>query len=446
MRTLEVDKKRRVEQILGEWRLAREQGVAASPEEVVRQHPELSDALRNAFFVIDALDEVLVDEHPAQAPAPERLGAYLVDREIGRGGMGTVYLARDGGDADDPGGSVALKVVHPHLMERQGFFKRFLREAEMGRRLNHVNVVRTLEADAVKVEGETFLFLVMEYVEGRTLRELLRDLGSAPEALLLEIARQTATGLAAIHAAGIVHRDLKPENVLITDDHRVRIMDLGVARPLEDLDALTHEGQFAGSLVYAAPEQFGRGELGPAADLYALGVLLYELATGDNPFRHEAPAEVMRAHLDLTPPPACERNPEVSDFLSEVLAELLEKVPDERFASAEALLEVLEEGERSRWWLERERAPRRDEVPRVPVRRETRLYGREMDLEILKQAWAEARSGDGNVLLVEGEAGIGKSRLVDALLQEIRGDGACVLYGSYPPSGGLGGLADGIIE
>jgi serine/threonine-protein kinase len=158
--------------------------------------------------------------------------------------MGTVHLAR-GPD----GGEVALKVVHPHLLAESGFFKRFLREAELGKRVRHENVVRTLDVDATEVDGKVLHYLVMEFVEGRTLRQLIWEWGSVPEGLVREIARQTAAGLAAIHAAGIVHRDLKPENILLTEDHRVRVMDLGVARLQDVTFALTREGQFAGSVL-----------------------------------------------------------------------------------------------------------------------------------------------------------------------------------------------------
>ena len=136
------------------------------------------------------------------------LGPYRIDRELGSGGMGTVYRAAG------PEGTVAVKIVHPHLLESAGFFKRFLREAELGRKVRHPNVVRTLDADAIGGHH----YLVMEYVEGRSLRALLSDLGTVPESLLRELARQIAAGLAAIHAAGIVHRDLKLDRVVDYSD------------------------------------------------------------------------------------------------------------------------------------------------------------------------------------------------------------------------------------
>jgi predicted Ser/Thr protein kinase len=373
-----------------------------------------------------------------------KLGPFRIERELGGGGMGRVYLAHD----EDEDRSVALTVMRPDLVERRGFFKRFEREARAGARVEHANVVRTLESGFQIVGGQTLCYVVMEYVEGRTLREILRELGTVPEALVREIARQVASGLVAIHAAGIVHRDLKPENVLITTDHRVRIMDLGVAKALDATQALTQEGQFAGTFVYAAPEQFRGGAVESATDLYALGVVLHELATGTNPFARNTPAEVLRAHLDETAPDLEDVLPDLSPFLAELVAQLLEKNADDRFESAAALSAVLDEGEKSAWWAQRgeERRRRRSGIPRVPVRRETALHGREGDLALLADLWTKAKSGQGSTLLVEGEAGIGKSRLIDAFLETLAKEPAHVLYGSYAPAGGLGGLADAVLQ
>jgi serine/threonine-protein kinase len=207
--------------------------------------------------------------------------------------------------------------------------------------VDHPNVVRTLEFASV---GEHDL-LVMEYAEGRTLREL----AARDEEFLRDVARQAAEGLAAIHAAGIVHRDLKPENILVTRDGVVRIMDLGVAKAGDASVALTHTGQFLGSLQYAAPEQCAGRAIGPMADLYALGVVLYELAAGENPFRAQTPGASFRAQLDLVPPPLAL----VSPFLAAVVATLLEKDPERRFPSARVLATALAKGERGAWWLAR---------------------------------------------------------------------------------------------
>jgi serine/threonine-protein kinase len=267
--------------------------------------------------------------------------------------MGKVYLAEtvEAAAGLEPGESVALKVVHPHLLETPGFFKRFLQEAELGKRVQHPNVVRTFDVDAIVHDGQHHHYMVMEYVEGKSLRTLLLELGTIPEALLREIAKQTTAGLAAIHEANIVHRDIKPENILITNEDEIRIMDLGVAKLQEVTLAITKEGQFAGSLLYASPEQFGKGPVGPAADLYSLGVMLYELATGQNPFRSDDAASVIQAHLNEIPPRAHERNEDLSLFLAEVVATLLAKSPADRFESAAALHAVLTEAEQAAWWV-----------------------------------------------------------------------------------------------
>ncbi|MCK6459143.1 MAG: protein kinase [Planctomycetes bacterium] len=375
---------------------------------------------------------------PATAPAPPPvLGPYRLEREIGRGGMGTVYEAID----TRTSARVALKALHPYLLGSATLRERFTREARLGKQVSHRNVVRTLEYECV----DGYHLLAMEYVEGRTLRALADEWRTVPEGFLREIARQAASGLAAIHEAGIVHRDLKPENILVTDDRRVRIMDLGVAKIHDASVALTIEGQFLGSLPYAAPEQCEGREVGPAADLYSLGVVLYELATGENPFRSETPGASLRAHLDVVPPVAAERNGDVSPFFSEVLATLLAKSAARRFASARALAAVLEAGEQGPWWEEREREIRARRLPRVLVRRDTSFVGRAPELDLLRTAWRAACAGEGQAVILEGEPGIGKSRLIDAFLRELDPDGAHVLYGSFPPGSGLRGLVDAVV-
>jgi tetratricopeptide (TPR) repeat protein len=297
--------------------------------------------------------------------------------------------------------------------------------------------------------------MVMEYVRGKSLRELLRELGTVPETLLREIALQLTAGLAAIHAAGIVHRDLKPENVLISRDHTVRIMDLGVAKMHEASVALTLGGQFAGSYLYAAPEQFdvsrpagAEGDaVGPAADLYALGVVLYELATGDNPFRADGVQAVMDRHREMAPPPLSERAPEVSAYFAQIVHTLLAKRPADRFASAAELNRILDAGELSDWWRMREAALRSDasRLPAIHVRRDCSLHGRHKEMQALAEAWERAKLGEGGVLLFEGEAGIGKTRLLDAFAHEAAADDAHILYGAYTPGGGVGGLSEALI-
>lgn len=380
-------------------------------------------------------------DRPESTKSSASVGPYRLLRRLGDGAMGTVWLA------EEEGRRVAVKILHPHLAERRGFFRRFGREARAGRRVRHPNVVRTLDSDLLFLGDQASCILVMEYVEGRTLRELLSELGVVPETLVREIGRQVSEGLQAIHAEGLVHRDLKPENVMITTDHQVRIMDLGIAKERMASVAITEAGQFAGSLLYASPEQIRGASIGPAADLYALGVLLFELATGENPFRRDDVAAVLHLHTEEVPPLVLGVRPETSPFLTEVVARLLAKVPQDRFESAGRVAQILDEGEESRWWTGRERSlrvepPRR---PVLPVRRETGLYGRDGDLDFLDACWTRSGEGNGHTVLLEGEAGIGKTRLLDGFLARSDVGDAHVLYGSYAPAGGLGALSDAVI-
>ena len=224
--------------------------------------------------------------------AGDTIGPYRVLRDLGQGGMGAVYLV----EVADPsagrplGARFALKVIHPHLLASTDLLERFRKEAEIGMRVAHENVVRCLGCEAFEIERVPSYALVMEYVEGQTLRGLLTELGRVPEELCRHVGHEIACGLEAIHEVGVIHRDVKPENVLITREHQVKVMDLGVARLLDEAERLTQTGQFVGSFEYAAPEQFQDAACEPdeRADLHALGAVLYELATGHHPFRAES--------------------------------------------------------------------------------------------------------------------------------------------------------------
>ncbi|HEX5136597.1 MAG TPA: tetratricopeptide repeat protein [Planctomycetota bacterium] len=360
------------------------------------------------------------------------LGPYRLLREIGSGGMARVHLAED-----KEGNRVALKVVYPHLAEDPAFRRRFRREGELGRRIRHRNVVSTLDVGEADEAGKPALYLALEYVEGQTLRGLLEELERVPEELCRHIGREAAKGLAAVHAAGAVHRDLKPENILITPDHIVKVSDLGVARLVEGSHGSTEPGAFAGTVLYAAPEQFG-GDHDARGDLYALGLVLYELATGAHPFGGDDAVGIMGRHMNETPRPAGELNPQLSAFFEELLRTLLEKDPGKRIPTATALAELLREGEASAWWKERARAIREStrrplRRPRVP--RETALVGRDDEIARLRAAYDRAAAGDGRVVLVEGEAGIGKTRLCDEFVAGLAAAGEEIhyLFGSYLP-------------
>ncbi len=372
-----------------------------------------------------------------------RLGPFRLDAELGAGGMGRVWRATalDRVPGLAIGARVALKVLHPHLMEKAGYFKRFLREVEMGKRVLHRNVVRTFDLDAALLDGVQQHFFVMEHVEGQTLRSLLAELGRVPEELCRHVGAEVANGLVAIHAAGIVHRDLKPENVLVTRDNAVKVMDLGVARLVDEQVRLSQSGAFVGSILYAAPEQFqSMADVDGRTDLHGLGLLLYELATGVNPYGDDDFRVVMRKVLHEPPRRIGELNPQLSPFFEEVVHTLLAKNRDARFATAALVARVLADGEADGWWRARASSMRTETkrpLRRIRIPRETALVGRDAELARLRALYDRAASGDGQVVLIEGEAGIGKTRLVDEFVSALRqaGEDVNFLFGSYPPGG-----------
>ncbi|MCB9828279.1 MAG: protein kinase [Planctomycetes bacterium] len=368
-----------------------------------------------------------------------RLGDYEVLERLGTGAMGAVYRARAVDDEHD----VALKILHPHRIGGGDALQRIRREAEAGSRVLDEHVLRTHACAIEVVDGAPVVYLVLELVPGRTLRELLGDVGPLPEPLLVEVARQAALGLAAIHEAGIVHRDVKPDNLMIDDAQRVRVMDLGVAAVAGDETS----GGFVGSLRYAAPEQIEGHAVGPTADLYALGVTLYELAAGVPPFSADDPRRLVRLHLEAAPRFPLRDDAPLGPFFEGVLETLLAKLPEERFASAAELAAVLETGESGSWWLanrDRRSGGRHAAWPEVPVRRATRLVGRDVLRAALDARVDALRHGQGGVLVLRGEAGVGKSRLLDALLRAEAGRGTRAIYASFADESDVAALLAGL--
>ena len=238
---------------------------------------------------IVAMDDTLAD------PLTGRLldGRYAVNARIAHGGMATVYRATD----TRLDREVALKVMHAELARDEEFVRRFIGEAKSVARLSHQNVVAVFDQGA---DGP-YLYLAMEYVPGRTLKELLRDSGRFPPAAALEIMAGVLDGLAAAHASGIVHRDVKPENVLLTADGRVKVADFGLARA-QWAAGHTRAGLLVGTVAYVPPEQVTGGTTGPRGDVYSAGVMLFELLTGRQPFTGDTPLSIAYQHVNADVP------------------------------------------------------------------------------------------------------------------------------------------------
>jgi serine/threonine-protein kinase len=224
-------------------------------------------------------------------------GRYHVVSRLARGGMATVYEAVD----SRLDRTIALKVMHPGLAEDEEFVSRFIREAKSAARLSHPNVVAVYDQGA----DDGHVFLAMEMVPGRTLRDLLREVGRLNPRQALEVFEPMLAALGAAHQAGIVHRDVKPENVLLSDDGQVKVADFGLARAVANATSHTTSGILMGTVGYLSPEQVERGIADPRSDVYAAGIVLFEMLTGDKPYDGETALQVAYRHVhDDVPPPS----------------------------------------------------------------------------------------------------------------------------------------------
>lgn len=260
-------------------------------------------------------------------------GRYRVDARIAVGGMATVYRAVD----TRLDRVLALKVMHPALAADASFVERFIREAKSVARLAHPNVVQVFDQGA---DG-SYVYLAMEYVAGCTLRDVLRERGALQPRAALDILEPVLAALGAAHRAGFVHRDMKPENVLIGDDGRVKVADFGLVRSVDTVTSTT--GAVLGTVAYLAPEQMEQGTSDARVDVYACGVVLYEMLTGDKPHDGDTPAVVLYKHLHEDVPPPSSAVPGMAFELDELVASATARTPEVRPADAVALLAQVRE-------------------------------------------------------------------------------------------------------
>jgi hypothetical protein len=259
-------------------------------------------------------------------------GRYRVERTVGQGGMAAVYLAHDE-ELDRP---VAVKILAAHLGDDPTLRERFLREARMAARLSHPNIVQVFDAG----EHDGSPFIVMEFVEGETLKDLIRREGPLQAEDLVQVGTQVGDALDSAHRRDLVHRDVKPHNVLLTPEGRVKLADFGIALAL-GADSATRTGTLLGSVQYLAPE-VARGESAtPLSDIYALGVVLYEMATGHLPYAGDTPLSIALQHVESEPRRPSELNPSLPPALEAIILRAMAKAPADRFSSAAELADAL---------------------------------------------------------------------------------------------------------
>ena len=276
----------------------------------------------------------------AQQLMAGRTSGYKVDRYvlldmIGQGGMGRVYLARD----SRLNRRVALKILSPERINNPRAIARFQREARVGAQLQHENLVRIYDFG----ESNGRFFLVMEFIEGRTIGSLIGEGGPIPPAVAVRLVRQVALGLEHAHRKGLIHRDVNPYNIMVTHDGTAKLADLGLAIDLADEDHVTREGATVGTFDYVAPEQARHSHSADIrSDIYSLGCSLYHMLSGHVPFPSPSLPEKLFAHQATDPKPLEEIVPNIPPGLARVVARMMRKNPDERFATPLDVAQALE--------------------------------------------------------------------------------------------------------
>src|SRR5580765_4253911 len=259
-------------------------------------------------------------------------GRYRVVRKLGTGGMANVYLAED----QELGRRVALKLLDDRHAEDEQFVERFRREAKNAAGLSHPNIVSIYE----RGQAEGTYYIAMEFLDGRTLKELLVKNGPPPIPVAIDYARQILAALSFAHRNGIVHRDIKPHNVVVGPDGRLKVTDFGIARSAAS--QMTEAGSIIGTAQYLSPEQARGAPVDQRSDLYSIGIVLYEMLTGSVPFTGETPLEIAIKPLSDTPRPPSLLRPDIPPDLDMVVLRALAKNPEDRFQTAEEMDAELE--------------------------------------------------------------------------------------------------------
>jgi eukaryotic-like serine/threonine-protein kinase len=259
-------------------------------------------------------------------------GRYVIERQIGSGGMADVYLATD----QSLGRKVAIKILSDRYARDAAFVERFRREAAAAASLRHPNIVTVYD----RGEAMGTSYIAMEYLDGPTLKEEITRRAPLPEPEAINYATQALAALDAAHRQGVVHRDVKPHNMVLTDEGRLKVTDFGIARAA-NTQQMTEVGSIVGTAQYLSPEQARGLAVGPESDIYSMGVVLYEMLCGELPFTGESAVDIAMKQVSDTPPPLNRRNRLVSPAMEQVVMRALAKDPALRFASAKAMAEEL---------------------------------------------------------------------------------------------------------
>jgi tetratricopeptide (TPR) repeat protein len=383
---------------------------------------------------------------------PDQIRGYRILSLLGAGAMGAVWRATvvGGRRGLTDGEEVALKVLDPSFAPDPQIVRRFKREAGVGLGAAHPGIARVHEIGSLRLDGDRRVhYIVQELLHGGSLQSRLELEGPQPEPVVREVGRQVAETLAFVHGRHIVHRDLKPANLFLDERGLVKLVDFGLARLISaeesageaDVPAsaarsapspstgATSAGRFLGTVAYAAPEQLSGAPATPQSDLFALGVVLYEMAAGHHPFvreRDQGYDAYVAAVQGRDPAPLTELRPELSWFLDRLVQALLEREPAARVADAAAVAAAFAGSEGSDFWRvatapvsQRVAVARR----RLEVRRATRLLGRSHELQLLVDEARAAFAGGLRRVVLEGGAGVGKTRLVDALAERLERNG-----------------------
>lgn len=271
------------------------------------------------------------------AQGEELVGMFLAERYeilelLGQGGMGAVYKARD----TELGRLVALKLIRADLASNPEILRRFKQELILAREVTHRNVIRIFDLGQAK----GFKFITMEFVEGRDLRAVLRERGKLPPGETVRIIAQVCRALESAHAAGVVHRDLKPQNIMLDGKERVYVMDFGIAHSLET-PGMTQTGALMGTPEYMSPEQAKGIKVDARSDLFALGIIFYEMLTGISPYKADTALATLLKRTQERPPPPAEVDPAIPKVISDVVMKCLEIDRDHRYSTAREILEDL---------------------------------------------------------------------------------------------------------